>query len=229
MNADLLTTFKKIAIASRQPMTLDGELVPGVAMCNADYQSLLDQIPPVQVSEAAQFHGWFKDPQNSFVRDQDKQAIPDLETVSDEIQAHVSDTLHMSLISIYREYTTPSVEFSSPIGPYTKSRKANKTFYLSGSIGTNSNGDLVEGIENQTQQAFDNIAVVLYCLGLDFSNILKCTVMLNSINDYGAMNSVYANMFDGNFPARSAYAVDALPKNSLVEIECIAYWEDCPY
>ena len=74
----------------------------------------------------------------------------------------------------------------------------------------------------QTAQAFNNVTAILAEAGLDISDVVKTTVFLADMGDFGAMNEVYASQFEGAFPARSAVAVKTLPKNGLVEIEVIA-------
>ena len=77
-------------------------------------------------------------------------------------------------------------------------------------------------IEEQTRQVFANISTVLNGMGLGFENIVKTTVFLKSMDDFKGMNGVYAEIFDGHKPARSAIAVKQNPLDALVEIECIA-------
>ena len=78
------------------------------------------------------------------------------------------------------------------------------------------------GVAEQTKQCFENIKNVLAEAGLTTANIVKTTVFLADMSLFAEMNAVYATYFDGDFPARSAFAVKALPKNALVEIESIA-------
>ena len=78
------------------------------------------------------------------------------------------------------------------------------------------------GVAEQTKQSFENIKHILAEAGLTTANIVKTTVFLADMSLFADMNAVYATYFDGAFPARSAVAVKALPKNALVEIECIA-------
>ena len=73
----------------------------------------------------------------------------------------------------------------------------------------------------QTQQVFKNIRAILQAAGYTMDHILKTTVFLADMNDFAAMNEVYARQFDGSFPSRSAVAVKTLPKNVLVEIETV--------
>lgn len=110
------------------------------------------------------------------------------------------------------------------IGPYSQAIEANGMLFLSGQIPVNPlTGNFVDGgIKEQTVQVFENIKNVLAEAGLTTSNIVKTTVFLADMDLFAEMNSVYATYFEGDYPARSAVAVKALPKGALVEIECIA-------
>ena len=78
------------------------------------------------------------------------------------------------------------------------------------------------GVAEQTRQSLLNARAILQAAGLDLANVVKTTVFLADMADFGAMNEVYAQFFAAPFPARSAVAVKTLPKGALVEIECIA-------
>ena len=110
------------------------------------------------------------------------------------------------------------------IGPYSQAIEANGFVYVSGQLPINpSTGGFMEGgIKEQTRQSLLNAKAILNEAGLDLCNVVKTTVLLSDIADFQAMNEVYAEMFSSPFPARSAFAVRALPKNALVEIEVIA-------
>jgi 2-iminobutanoate/2-iminopropanoate deaminase len=110
------------------------------------------------------------------------------------------------------------------IGPYSQAIEANGFVYVSGQLPINpSTGGFVEGgIKEQTRQSLLNAKAILNEAGLDLCNVVKTTVLLSDIADFQAMNEVYAEMFTSPFPARSAFAVRALPKSALVEIEVIA-------
>lgn len=111
-----------------------------------------------------------------------------------------------------------------PIGPYAQAIKASGNFmFLSGQIPLDTEGNLtVGGIKSQTQQVLENIKAVLNHEGLTLKNIVKTTVFLKNMNDFAEMNAVYGEYFSENPPARSAIEVARLPKDVLVEIECIA-------
>ena len=110
------------------------------------------------------------------------------------------------------------------IGPYSQAVQVGNMLFASGQLGIDpATGNFVEGaIKEQTAQAFKNVKAILAEAGLDISDVVKTTVFLADMGDFGAMNEVYASQFEGAFPARSAVAVKTLPKNGLVEIEVIA-------
>lgn len=110
------------------------------------------------------------------------------------------------------------------IGPYSQAIEANGMIFLSGQLPVNpATGEIVEGgIKEQTAQAFENIGSILKEVGLTYDNVVKTTVFLADISLFVEMNEVYAQYFNGAFPARSAFAVKQLPKGALVEIESIA-------
>lgn len=110
------------------------------------------------------------------------------------------------------------------IGPYNQAVQVGNMLFASGQLGIDpATGNFVEGaVKEQTAQAFKNVKAILTEAGLDISDVVKTTVFLADMGDFGAMNEVYASQFEGAFPARSAVAVKTLPKNGLVEIEVIA-------
>ncbi|WP_165020191.1 MULTISPECIES: RidA family protein [unclassified Dysgonomonas] len=110
------------------------------------------------------------------------------------------------------------------IGPYSQAIEVNGMLFVSGQIPIDpATGEFVSGgIKEQTAQSFKNIKAILAEAGLTMDNVVKTTVLLASIMDFGEMNDVYASQFEGTFPARSAFAVKDLPKGALVEIEVIA-------
>lgn len=109
------------------------------------------------------------------------------------------------------------------VGAYSQAIKTGEFLYLSGQLGIDrSIGKLVEGVEEQTKQAFKNISYVLKEEQLTLNDIVKVTVLLDSIEDFGKVNAIYAEQFEEPYPARSAFAVESLPLGGLVEIEVIA-------
>lgn len=119
--------------------------------------------------------------------------------------------------------TIASPKAPAAIGPYSQAIELNGTVFVSGQLPiVPSNGTMPQGIEAQTKQSLTNIGAILEENGLSFNDIVKTTVLLKDINDFGAMNAVYAEFFKDNKPARVCYQVVALPKGALVEIDAIA-------
>jgi len=112
------------------------------------------------------------------------------------------------------------------IGPYSQAIQGefSRFVFCSGQIGlVPESGKLAEGgIEAEARQAFENVKAVLAGAGLGLSDVVKVTVFLEDMNDFGALNEVYGEFFEPPFPARSCFAVSALPKGAKVEIEAIA-------
>ena len=110
------------------------------------------------------------------------------------------------------------------IGPYSQAILAGNTIYVSGQLPIDpATGAFAgEDITAQTRQSLMNIKAILEEAGADMSNVVKTTVLLANIADFAAMNAVYAEFFTAPFPARAAFQAAALPKNALVEIECVA-------
>ncbi|MDR1003791.1 MAG: RidA family protein [Prevotellaceae bacterium] len=109
------------------------------------------------------------------------------------------------------------------IGPYSQAIEAGGMVFVSGQLPINAaTGSMAEGAEAQARQSLENIRHILAAAGMSMSDIVKTTVFLADMAYFADMNKVYATYFDGDFPARSAVAVKALPKEALVEIECIA-------
>lgn len=109
------------------------------------------------------------------------------------------------------------------VGPYSACIDAGETVYVSGQLGLDpSSGELAEGVEAQAKQSLANIGALLEAAGLTYDNVVKTTVLLADIDDFAAVNQVYAEVFAEPYPARSCFAVAALPKGGLVEIEAIA-------
>jgi len=112
------------------------------------------------------------------------------------------------------------------IGPYSTLTRAGGVCYVSGMLGVNpETGKLAEGVEAQAQQAFTNLRTVLEEIGLTTDAICKTTVFLQDLNDFAAVNAIYAEYFGPNYPARSCVQVAKLPMGGLLEIEAIAVEE----
>ena len=110
------------------------------------------------------------------------------------------------------------------IGPYSQGIRAGNMVFCSGQIPVNpATGLIPEGIQAQTRQAMENVLAVLSEAGATAENIVKTTVFLQDMNDFAAMNEVYATFFPGAAPSRSAVQVARLPKDCPIEIEAIAY------
>ncbi|MDD6195549.1 MAG: RidA family protein [[Clostridium] aminophilum] len=109
------------------------------------------------------------------------------------------------------------------IGPYSQGIKAGNLIITSGQLPIDiSTGAFPDGIEAQTRQSLENCKAVLEKAGASMNDVIKTTVFLSDMNHFAAMNGVYASFFEGDCPARSAVEVSRLPKDALVEIECIA-------
>ena len=110
------------------------------------------------------------------------------------------------------------------IGPYSQAIEANGLVITSGQLPIDpATGEFaLGGIKEQTRQSLTNAKAILEEAGIGLGNVMKTTVFLSDMNDFAAMNEVYAEFFNEPFPARSAIAVKTLPKNALVEVECIA-------
>ena len=114
----------------------------------------------------------------------------------------------------------------APVGPYNQAIAASgKMLFCSGQIAIDpSTGTILDGdVQTQTKQVMANLAAVLEAAGADWSNVVKTGVFLKDMNDFAAVNEIYATYFDeATAPARACVEVARLPKDVLVEIECIA-------
>ena len=112
----------------------------------------------------------------------------------------------------------------SAIGPYSQAIQVGNIVYTSGQIPIDpTTGVFVEGgIKEQTRQSLLNVKAILEEAGLTMANVVKTTVFMADMNDFADMNAVYAEFFTEPYPARSAVAVNTLPKEALVEIEVVA-------
>jgi 2-iminobutanoate/2-iminopropanoate deaminase len=123
--------------------------------------------------------------------------------------------------------------FSSPnapkaIGPYSPAVRAGQFLFVSGQVPIDpATGSLVSGdIRTETRRVMDNLGALLGAAGLDFSAVVRTTVFLADIDDFGAMNEVYGSYFHEPFPARATVQVGRLPRDSRIEIDVIATFED---
>ena len=109
------------------------------------------------------------------------------------------------------------------LGPYSQAVDTGSTVYCSGQLGLDpATGNLAEGVQAQTHQALKNLQAVLNEAGLSLDNVVKTTVFVQDLADFGTVNEIYGTYFHGGFPARSCVQIAALPQTALVEIECIA-------
>lgn len=108
------------------------------------------------------------------------------------------------------------------IGPYSQAICVNGMVYTSGQIGLTPSGEMVQGIEAQTRQVLENLKAILKNAGSGFDKVVKTTIFLSDMDNFGIVNGIYAEFFGEHKPARSTVAVKSLPKEALVEIECIA-------
>ena len=115
---------------------------------------------------------------------------------------------------------------SKPVAHYAASYRAGDWLVVSGQLGL-LDGKLVLGdVEDQTRQALVNLKSVLEAGGAALTDVAKCMVLMDDINDFARINAIYAEVFGDHLPARSAVAVEALPLGALVEIEAWAYLGD---
>ena len=109
------------------------------------------------------------------------------------------------------------------IGPYSQAVEVNGLIYTSGMIPVvPKTGEIVSGIEAQARQALTNVRSLLEAAGSSMDKVIKTTVFIKNMDDFAAVNEVYASFFSGDFPARSCVEVARLPKDVLIEVEAIA-------
>ena len=136
-------------------------------------------------------------------------------------------TIHPMPLDTLNKTAIATTDAPAAIGPYSQAILSGNTLYTSGQVALDpATGSLVPGgIAEQTTRVLDNLKAVLAASGLDLAHVVKTTVFLKDMADFAAMNAIYATYFapDGVIaPARSTVQVAALPKDALVEIECIA-------
>ena len=127
-------------------------------------------------------------------------------------------TSTMTIESVHSEKLSP------PVGPFSLAVRSGDFIFFSGQVGQDpSSGKLVEGgLEAQARQLFCNLATLLDAAGKSFSDVVKANVFLTSIEDFTAVNAIYADQFEPPFPARTTVAVAALPLGAAIEVELIA-------
>jgi len=110
-------------------------------------------------------------------------------------------------------------------GPYNHAVRVGDLLFCAGQIPLDPSGNLVSGdIKAQTERVLENVKVILEDQKLGFGNVVKATVFLTNLADFGGMNEVYSKYFTSDFPARSTIQVAALPRGANVEIEVIAHF-----
>ncbi len=126
------------------------------------------------------------------------------------------------MILRYMKKIIASPQAPKAVGPYSQAVETDGTLYVSGQLPIDgTTGKMAEGIEAQTRQSLTNIGHILREAGYDFSDVVKTTVLLQSMSDFAAMNAVYGEFFPGDKPARMCYQVAALPMGALVEIDAV--------
>ncbi len=109
------------------------------------------------------------------------------------------------------------------IGPYSQAIASGDLVFCSGQLGLDpATGELVAGIEAQAERALRNLSAVLVAAGVGWDDVVKTTIFLADIADFGAVNAIYAGFMPNPAPARSTFAVGSLPKGGRIEIEAIA-------
>ncbi len=121
-----------------------------------------------------------------------------------------------------RIISTPNAP--AAIGPYSQAVEINNTLYISGQLPVNPASGKIEGttVAEQAAQAFENIGAILEAAGYTYADVVKSTVFLSDMSLFAEMNEEYKKVYTQDFPARSAFAVKALPMGALVEVETIA-------
>lgn len=112
----------------------------------------------------------------------------------------------------------------APIGPYSQAVMSNGMLFISGQIPINptTNEVVCSDICNETRQVMENLKAILSAAGMNFDNIVKCSIFIKDMNDFGSINEVYGSYFITNFPARETVQVARLPKDVNVEISAVA-------
>lgn len=109
------------------------------------------------------------------------------------------------------------------VGPYSQAIEAGSTIYVSGQLPVDpATGRMAEGVEEQTRRSLQNVAAILSEAGASMSDVVKVTVLLQHMDDFAAMNGVYATFFSGAMPARVCFEAASLPMGALVEIDAVA-------
>lgn len=109
------------------------------------------------------------------------------------------------------------------LGPYEQAIRVGDMLFTSGQLGIDPATDaLPDGVQAQAHNAMKNLGAILREAGADYKNVVKTTVFLADLGDFATVNGIYESYFDGVFPARSCVQVARLPKDALIEVECVA-------
>ena len=125
----------------------------------------------------------------------------------------------------YRQESVSTSDAPAAIGPYSQGVIAGDFLFLSGQLPIDPNTGNIDAteIKDQARQVFENMKAITKAVGADLTKVVKATVFLADMNDFAAVNEIYAQYFQSFLPARSAVQVAALPKNAGVEVEAIVY------
>jgi 2-iminobutanoate/2-iminopropanoate deaminase len=120
--------------------------------------------------------------------------------------------------------TVLSPDAPKPLGPYSQAVRAGGLVFVAGQLPLDVHGGVIgqNDIARQTETVFAHMAAILREAGSSMEKVVKTTVFLTNLDDFAAMNDVYARCFDAPFPARSTVEINRLPKGMLIEVECIA-------
>lgn len=112
----------------------------------------------------------------------------------------------------------------APIGPYSQAVLANGFLYISGQIAIDPDTEklIITDIKSETKQVMENIKAILEEAGMSFDNVVKCSIFISDMDNFGQINGVYGSYFTKNFPARETVEVSGLPKGANVEISVVA-------
>lgn len=117
-----------------------------------------------------------------------------------------------------------TVKAPGAVGPYSQAVKAGDFLFASGQLGINpATGKLPDGAAAQAEQSLKNVGAILQDAGVSYDDVVKTTVYLSNMNDFGAVNAVYASFLKKTLPARSCVEIGKLPMNGDVEVEVVAY------
>lgn len=117
-----------------------------------------------------------------------------------------------------------TIKAPAAIGPYSQAIQAGDFVYVSGQIGINPDtGEVVEGIDKQTEQVLKNMKAILSEAGTDFLQVVKFTIYLSSMDNFATVNEIYGSYLSEPYPARATVEVSRLPKDVLVEMDVIAF------